>query len=130
MEIRFLNVDLEIESSENLQPIIDDFGEDVSVLYHGENGSGFNLAAFEVNFSNDNDIDGIVSTFCFLIENLSQEAKEIWNKCHSKRFDAGFQSGDFPRSYKTEIRADTLERVAKIGASIVVTIYPEPNENI
>jgi hypothetical protein len=130
MEVRFLNVDLEIESSEDLQPIIDDFGESVSVLYHGENGSGFNLASFEVYPSGARDIDGIIAEFCLYIENLSPEAKEIWDKCFSKRFDAGFQSGDFPRSYKTEIRADIVERVAKVGASIVVTIYPEPAENL
>lgn len=125
MEIGFLNVDLEIEGSENLQLIVDDFGEDVSVLFNGKNGSDFNLASFEIPLGIDRDADGIISTFCLLIENLSPEAKSIWDKCHSKKFDAGFESGDFPRSYQTEIRADTIERVSNIGASIVVTIYPK-----
>jgi hypothetical protein len=125
MEIRFLNVDLEIESSENLQPLVDGLGDDVSVLYQGENGSGFNFASFEVKSVFDRDIDGIIATFCCFIENLSPDAKLIWNKCHSKKFDAGFESGDFPRSYQTEIRADTIKRITDIGASIVVTIYPE-----
>ncbi len=125
MEVRFLNVDLEIESSEDLQLIIDDLGKDVSVLHHGDNGSGFNFVSFEVEPSGERDIDGIISSFCLFIENLSPDARLIWEKSHSKRFDAGFQSGDFPRSYQTEIRADTIERVAKLGASIVVTIYPK-----
>ena len=125
MEARFLNVDLEIDSLEQLQPIIDDFGEDVLVLYHGKNGNGFDFAAFEVSAESDRDGDGIISTFCVLIENLSPESKSIWDKCHSKKFDVGFQSGDFPRSYQTEIRADTIERVAQLGASIVITIYPK-----
>ncbi len=128
-EIRFLNVDLEIEASEDLQPLIDDLGEDVSVLHHGDNGSGFNFVSFEVKPSGARDIDGIIAEFCYFIENLSSDTKMIWDKSHSKKFDAGFQSGDFPRSYKTEIRGDTMQRIAKIGASIVVTIYPEPNEN-
>ncbi len=127
MEIRFLNVDLEIEALEDLQPIIDDLGENVSVLHHGNNGSGFNFVSFEVMPSGERDVDGIISLFCLFIENLSPETKLIWDKSHSKRFDAGFQSGDFPRSYKTEVRADTIERVAKIGASIVITIYPNSN---
>ena len=125
MEVSFLNVDLEIESSEELQSIIDDFGEDVSVLYNGKNGSGYNLASFEIPSGIDGDVDGIISTFCLLVENLSLESKLIWNKCHSKKFDAGFSSGDFPRSCQSEIRADTINRVAKIGASIVITVYPK-----
>lgn len=125
MEVKFLNVDLEIESSENLQLIIDDLGENVSVLYHGENGSGFNFVSFSVISSGEKDIDGIISSFCLFLENLLPEAKLIWNKSHSKKFDAGFQSGDFPRSYQTEIRADTIKRVANLGASIAVTIYPK-----
>jgi hypothetical protein len=126
MEIKFLNVDLEIESSENLQSIVDDFGEDVSVLHNGEWERGFNLACFEIRgLIFERDVDGIITSFCNLIENLSPESKLIWGKCHSKRFDAGFESGDFPRSYKTEIRADTIERVAKLGASIAITIYPK-----
>ena len=124
-EIRFLNVDLEIESAENLQPVIDDLGENVSVLHHGDNGSGFNFVSFEVKPSGERDVDGIILSFCLFIENFSNETKAIWDKCHSKRFDAGFQSGEFPRSYKTEIRADTVERVAKIGASIAITVYPD-----
>lgn len=125
MEIEFLNVDLEIESSEDLQPIIDDFGEDVRVLYHGKNGNGFNFASFETSFGMNTGANEIISSFCNLIEIFSPESKIIWDKCYSKKFDAGFQSGDFSGSYQTEIRANTIERVAKIGASIVITIYPK-----
>ena len=125
MEVRFLNVDLEIESSEDLQPLIDNLGENVSVLHQGENGSGFNFVSFEVKSSGEKDVDGIVSSFCLFIENLSPNSKQIWSKCHSKKFDAGFQSGDFPRSYQTEIRADTIKRISEIGASIVITVYPQ-----
>jgi hypothetical protein len=120
-----LNVDLEIESLENLQPLVDDLGDDVAVLFNGKNGGGYSFVSVELPALSDRDIDGLVSSFCHLIENLSPEAKLIWDKCHSKKFDAGFESGSFPRSYRTELRADTIERVAKIGASIVITIYPE-----
>lgn len=125
MEIHFLNVDLETESAENLQPLVDDLGEDVSVLFNGKNGSGYSFVSFEIHSLHERDIDGLVSSFCLLIENLSSEAKLIWDRCHSKKFDAGFESGSFPRSYRTELRADTIKRVAEIGASIAITIYPE-----
>lgn len=126
--IEFLNVDLEIESSESLKPIIDSFGEEVSVLFDGETSCGFTLASFEIRgLTFNRDADEIISNFCNLIENFSSNVKSIWDKCHSKKFDIGFESGNFPRSYKMEIRADTIERVAKLGVSIIVTIYPKKN---
>ncbi len=126
MEIQILNVDLEVESSENLQILIDDLGEDVSVLYHGENGSGYNFVSFEIRSPAVNkDIDGLVSAFCCLIENLSPEARLIWDRSFTRKLDAGFSSGNSPRSYQTEIRAETIEQAARIGASIAITIYPE-----
>lgn len=125
MKIQFLNVDLEIESSQDLQPLIDDLGEDVSVLHHGKNGRKFNFVSFELKTAGKRDVDEIILSFCLFIKNLSPGAKLIWDKCHSKRLDAGFQSGAFPGAYQTEIRADTIAQVAEIGASIVITIYPK-----
>ena len=121
-EIHFLNVDLEIESSENLQLLVDDLGEDVLVLFNGKWKNGFNFLAIET--YPDANVDEKISLFCTLIENLSPEAKLIWDNAYSKKFDAGFECGEFPNSYQTEIRADTIKRVAELGASIVVTIYP------
>ena len=36
MHIQYLNVDLEIESKNDLSQIVQEFGDDVSVLYCGE----------------------------------------------------------------------------------------------
>ena len=125
MENNFLNVDLEIESTEDLQGIINDLGDDVSVLHQGENASGFHVASFELkDLVFERDADAVIATFCNLIENLSLESKSIWEKCHSKRFDAGFESVGATQSYQTELRSDTITKVAGLGASIVITIYP------
>ena len=64
MEIRFLNVDLEVESSNSLQTLIDDLGGSVSVLYHGEKGNSYDFVSFELRTrAVDKDIDGIISEF-------------------------------------------------------------------
>ena len=72
--IEFLNVDLEIESSESQKPIIDSFGEEVSVLlFDGETSCGFTLASFEIRgLTFNRDADEIISNFCNLIENFLQ----------------------------------------------------------
>jgi hypothetical protein len=122
MEIKYLNTDLEIESTHDLSLIIDDFGEDVMVHHHGEikgyqhasfSGEGMYVGA-----------DGAINAFCSLVENLSEEARKVWDGCCTHVFDIGYESGSTPRSFRSEVRASTIQRAAAVGASIAVTIYP------
>lgn len=134
MEIKFLNVDLEFESSEDLQKLIEDFGEKVSVLYHGKNEYGFNFASLETSesafeiFDSGKTADEVINDFCNLIENLSAKSKTIWEKCKSRKFDIGFESGNSSITYQTEIKPNTIERMAKLGLSLATTIYPQQSE--
>jgi hypothetical protein len=47
MEIHYINTDLEIESKEDLNPIIEAFGKNAFVLHHGPI-EGLNHASFEL----------------------------------------------------------------------------------
>jgi hypothetical protein len=42
--------------------------------------------------------------------------------------DVGYESGTTPQNFRSEIRASTIQRVAEIGGSIVITIYPASGE--
>jgi hypothetical protein len=123
-EISFLNVDLDLQSSKDLTPIINDFGEDVIVLHHGKMMEHHH-ASFEVaeSFAGPNEL---ISFFCTLVENLSEEARVIWDNCCIRRFDLGYESGQQPRCWHSEITAKTIARVNDVGASITITIYPLP----
>lgn len=124
MKIHFLNVDLEIESHHDLQPIVKDFGDDVRNLYCGE-ACGHYLATFEVkNGAAAADADAVIARFCRLIQSLDRDAKELWDSAFTKVFDIGYASGLEPRSYASELRTDTIEQVASVGAALRVTIYP------
>ncbi|MCG8367969.1 MAG: hypothetical protein MJA27_32130 [Pseudanabaenales cyanobacterium] len=91
MKIHFLNVDLEIESYQNLQPIVEDFGDNVLNLYCGE-AHGHHLATFELADRNA-DADSIISHFCLLIESFDQKAKKLWDNAFTRVFDIGYESG-------------------------------------
>ena len=120
--VRYLNVDLEIESKSDLSKIVEEFGDDVSVLYSGEM-RGYQLASFEIP-GNTADADETINNFCLLVEGLPKEAREVWDGCCSRVMDVGYESGTSPQNFRSEIRASTVQRVAAIGASIVITIYP------
>jgi len=122
LEIAFLNVDLEIESHESLQPIADHFGEDVSVLGCGKWGEHYH-AAFET-AGGIGDPDSLISFFCTLIEAFDTNERNLWENAFRREFNIGYTSGLEPRSFESDIRAATIARVCKVGASIKITIYP------
>lgn len=122
MEVEYLNTDLEIQSSEDLSIIVEEFGKDVHVLFNGQTQK-HNMACFEADYPFLG-ADEAVSHLCLLIENLSPDARKIWDNCVSRIFDLGYQSGDSANCFRTELRTSTVSRVAAIGASIVITVYP------
>ena len=121
MHVRYLNTDLEIESKNDLSQIVQEFGDDIVVLHCGE-VRGYQLASFEIP-ANTAGADETINHFCALVEGLTQEAREIWEGCCSRVIDVGYESGTSPGNFRSEIRASTIQRVAAIGASIVITIY-------
>lgn len=126
MEVHYINTDLEIESKHCLSKIVEEFGEAVWVLHHGEI-RGYQHACFEVSGSAGG-ADEVINYFCSLVEYLPKEVRLIWDECCSRILDVGYEIsyeiGTSPSSFRSEIRASTIKRVAEIGASIVITIYP------
>jgi hypothetical protein len=122
MEIRYINTDLEIESKEDLNPIIEAFGKNAFVLHSGPI-KGMNHASFELTSDRYFDPDKAVDKFCELVENLPVTARKIWNNCATRIIDIGVESGSSPHNYRFEVRQKTINRVSGIGASLIVTVY-------
>lgn len=123
MDVQYLNTDLEIQSKGNLSKIVEGFGADVLVHHHGEI-RGYQHASFSI-AGGSSDADATIDFFCTLVECLPKDVREVWDGCCSRIFDIGYESGTSPQNFQSVIRAATIQRVAKIGASVVVTIYPE-----
>ena len=119
-DIAFLNVDLDVESDHSLDALVADLGEDVVVLHHGQ-ARGLHVASFET--ATDATAEATILQFCLLLENLSEEARAVWEGCCTRTFDIGFDSGDSPSSLRSVLHPRTVKRVADLGAAVVVTIY-------
>lgn len=122
MDICYLNTDLMIESKSDLSKIVEEFGGDVTVLHYGEM-RGYQRASFEIAGTTEG-ADETINSFCVLVEDLPEEVRQTWDRCCSRIIDVGYESGVSPQNFRSEIRAPTIQRVAAIGASIVITIYP------
>ncbi len=143
IDFHFINVDLELEASENIQPLVHELSENTVSLYCGDIDEMANLELslhersgvdFYDSYNDEKDLIGGVdihiSAFCDLIENLSVESRRIWDNCHRKEFDIGFQTGNTAKSFRTQIRPETIVRCAKLGASVEITVYPHFNYEI
>jgi hypothetical protein len=123
MDVQYLNTDLEIESKGDVSSIVDAFGDDVLVHHHGEIRN-YQHASFSV-AGGSTDADSAINFFCTLVESLPNEIRKVWDECVTRVFDLGYESGTSPENFCSQIRASTIQRVANIGASVAVTIYPE-----
>jgi hypothetical protein len=128
MPTEFLNVDLDLESKKSLDPLIEELGEKIHVVYNGPSEERTNLAALEVYDGDDEDPDSIINAFCKLLEKLSPKSKAVWESCSMRRFDIGFESGVSGHPLCVDLDQETLERVARLSGSIGVTIYPKKLE--
>ncbi len=122
MEVSYINTDLDIESAGALSRIIEEFGEEVFVLHHGA-AKGYNRASFEISGPGEC-ADDTIGRFCHLVEQLSEDARQLWDACVSRTFDIGYDSGDSANRHQSALRPQTIRRAADIGAGITITIYP------
>src|SRR5437868_5284000 len=122
MNVQYLNTDLEIESASDLMLIVEGFGKDVVVLHQGVVRGNYR-ASFEIAGSHAGPNEDI-NYFVALVDGLSPEARALWDGCYSRVFDLGYRSGSGTPSYRSELRPNTIHALAKLNATIVVTIYP------
>lgn len=118
----FCNVDLEIESKSALDPLADELGDRVTVMFSGRmNGSHCLFVEISAPYKS---LDGTIHGLCALIEGLSFDTKRLWSGARRKDFDLGFEAqfaSDLANQFK--IRPSTLSRVAALGAGLAVTFY-------
>ena|ERR1035438_5210768 len=116
----FLNVDLDIESKSPLRALACEFGDRVSVMFSGRM-RGRHCLYLEAAGA-DSSQDAILDALCALVEGLSVGGRRVWDT----EFDLGYEARlSSERANRFTIRPDTLRRVARLGATVAVTIYRE-----
>jgi hypothetical protein len=121
-EIQFLNVDLELESKQDISALVDDLKKNAMVLHYDKDDYR-HLARIE---DNDDVVrpEKEINHLFELIETCYKNSLKQWLSCSKRTFDIGFNSGAEPKCFSHPISADTLLRISAIGAGIEITIYP------
>ncbi len=120
-KIEFLNIDLDLESTDDLSPIISEFSNSVIVL-NQEKENNLNKVSFELSGATGNP-DYLFKHYISIINNLSSNSKKLWYGCSKREFDLGFESGDTPRDVHNNISSTIINALSKLEASVTITIY-------
>src|SRR5579863_2910187 len=109
----FLNVDLDIYSKHDLQPLVKALGRRVFVLYVGRERRKYS-AHLEV-AKNVRTADSAIWAFCGLIEGLPKPERALWNTANVRSFSIGIQAGMQPNPCDFIIRPKTVRAVSDFG---------------
>ena len=121
LETHFRNVDLDIYSREDLQPLVDAFGKHVMDLYVGRVRRTYE-ARLEVAAVARNP-EWTIRRFVTLIRKLPPRARRLWRDAKVREFNIGVQAGDTPNSWEFCLSPELLSDVAALGARIGFTVY-------
>lgn len=120
MDIRYITVDLELDSKTDMSTVVTELGDFISVHLNQWVGEDYRVAV-GVNMGEGPESD--ISALCSLIEGFSTKSKSLWSTCHRRVVDIAFESGDEPTCLTFEIPPQLIGRMAILGLSAAVTIY-------
>ena len=118
----FLNVDLDIYSKVDLQPLVDALGNDVSILFVGRVRRTYE-AHLELRYSHKKTPSKIIQSLCKLIEMLPSDARQLWDEARLRTFDIGIDAPSRNGYFRSAISPEAVIAAAKIGAQIAITVY-------
>jgi hypothetical protein len=120
-ETSFINVDLDIWSRHRLEPLVEALGNQIIIHRVGREGGRHGA---HVSLSNCRPrVDARTRALARLVEKLPKAARTLWDGATVREFNVGIQAGLTPFSHEIRITAETLEMVARLGGTVVVTTY-------
>ena len=139
MAARFVSVQLEIESPRPLGHLFEAFsGTEVMAFDCRESKRGLSVAFEYTGAGASTDADAQIDEFCNMVEHLTEQARSIWDGAYRKTFNLGYEidtaksqhlaGGEQPAGgiecFRSELKPETVGRIAKLGASVLLSIYP------
>ena len=126
MAARFIGVQLEIESPRPLGHLLHSFsGTEVVSVDYRESARGFAVAFEHAGSGVSTGPDIQIADFCDTILGFKGDAQAVWNGAYRRTFNAGYEIDDSSECFRSELAPETMERIARVGASVIVAIYPQ-----
>ena len=129
--IRYLNTDLDIESNQPFNKLVQCFKKmQLIEMHYCKNESGkIWSGCFEIEMispkSPELTPELTISKFIKTLNGLSGEELKEWNRCKKKTFNIGYDCGKKPWAFTNSLPSPLIEKLNKHGLGIAITIYPE-----
>lgn len=120
-QTRFLNVDLELVATIDLDPLLERLASDTFTLRDSVE-DGRRTVWLELSRDPD-DADGALLAFAGLIEALPSGLRRAWAACVDRCLNIGIQGAPGPHASALRISTVTLARIAALGARLEITVY-------
>jgi hypothetical protein len=123
-EIHYLNTDLDLVAEHDLTALaaaLDSRG--VFPLHVDQRDDGKWYATLETEEQFAQPQANIVALLT-AIEALDASARALWSGCSSREFNLGYDCGDEPWAFNHQLTPETLARMAALGISLRITLYP------
>ena len=127
--LRYLNTDLDIESTDNLSVLVPALEENCVVLHVEEMRDGRWMIRVEADRSGESE-EAVASPECDInkllsvLNNLDADSKRLLLHADLFDFNIGWESGTELPPSSFRLSSELLGKISEIGATLTTTIYP------
>lgn len=123
--IHYLNTDLDVTSAEDLTALAAAFeSRGFFVLHVTRRDDGLWYATFEV-LDQHTEPEPTIAEMVAAVESLGDPHRSVWQGCTLREFNIGYDCGAEPWAFNQGLSCELLRRIAAIGASLRLTLYPD-----
>jgi hypothetical protein len=120
----YLNTDLDLTSAEDLGLLAGAFdASGVFPLHVTRGDDALWYATFEV-LGEHAEPEPSIEVMLSVVESLPGPLRSVWNSCTRREFNVGYDCGAEPWAFNQGLSAALLGRMAAVGASLRITLYP------
>lgn len=122
--IHYLNTDLDLTSSDDLTRLAKVFeAKGASPLHVARSDDGLWRATIETDVHH-HDPEPNIAEMLAIIESLPDPLQTDWRRCTQLEFNIGYDCGTEPWAFNQGLSNVLLRRIAAVGASLRITLYP------
>lgn len=124
-KITYLNTDLDLVSEHDLTALTAEFeAGEFWTLRTTLGDDGLWYATIETEQRHE-EPEPNIAAMLNVIESLAAPLRLIWDNCRLRQFNMGYDCGDEPWAFNQGLSAELLGRIAAVGASVRLTLYPD-----
>ncbi len=127
-QTHFMNVDLDVRSSDDCTPLTNALSSCAYNLRDGHPGC-LTSPSYEIN-DEVSDPEQVIARFCDALEHLPTAVRGLWNAATVREFNIGLEGGFHPHASEWRLSNKLLRRISALGASVGITVYaPDQSKN-